>query len=81
MASAAKARSSTNRGQPAGKQTFTDRIERVGCFVIGIYALALFFGLGAFISFLNRDLMTALQGGLLAGGSVALGVWLARRRG
>ncbi len=81
MAAPARGEARNSSGRASRQPTFTDRIERVGCFVIGLYALALFFAFGAFISLLNGDLTTSIQGGILAGLALAIGIWRARRRG
>jgi len=44
-----------------------------------MYALGLFFALGALVSFLNVDLVTAIQGAILAALCVGGGIWFARR--
>ncbi len=56
-----------------------DRVQRAGCWAVGLYAFAAFFALGGLISMLNADIIRAVEGFVLAALSVAGGIWLARR--
>jgi len=66
---------------PDTRQSLFDRLQRAGCWAVGLYAFALFFALGALISLLNGDILRTIGalfiGALAAGG----GIWLARRSG
>ncbi|MBS1913295.1 MAG: hypothetical protein JST22_15000 [Bacteroidetes bacterium] len=56
-----------------------ERIRRAGCWANGLYAFAIFFALGTIISFLNRDIVRALESLLLTAICIGVGIWLARR--
>ncbi|HVZ37814.1 MAG TPA: hypothetical protein VHI13_00910 [Candidatus Kapabacteria bacterium] len=56
-----------------------ERIRRAGCWANGLYAFAIFFALGAIISFLNTDIVRALESLLLTAICIGVGIWLARR--
>lgn len=58
-----------------------DRLQRAGCWAVGLYAFALFFALGAVISLLNGDIVRTLGSLLIGALCVGGGIWLARRSG
>ena len=46
---------------------------------MGLYAFAIFFTLGAFVSLLNADIIRTIEGSALAALCLGIGVWLARK--
>ncbi len=53
--------------------------RRLGCWSVGVFLFALFFGIGALVSLFGGDIMIALQGLVLAVAVAGLGVWLGRK--
>lgn len=61
------------------KKTIIEQAQRIGCWAISLYAMALFFAFGILISLLNADILTALQAIVLTMLCTVGGIWLARR--
>ena len=59
--------------------TLAKRARNTGCIGIGLYGFALFFAVGAVVSFFNVDIMTAVQGALLTALFFGVGIYFARR--
>jgi hypothetical protein len=57
-----------------------DTAKRIGCWSVGLLAVAAFFALGAIVSLLNGDILTVLQGLLLAVVVGAVAIWVGRRK-
>jgi len=57
-----------------------DTAKRIGCWSVGLFAVAAFFALGAIVSLLNGDILTVLQGLLLAVVVGAVAIWAGRRK-
>lgn len=55
-------------------------MKRAGCWAVGFYLLAVFFAMGLLISFLNGDILTALQALIVMALFGMLGWWLAQKR-
>lgn len=54
-------------------------VGNAGCFALGLYGFAIFFALGALVSFLNVDFMRTAQAVILMGLSLGGGIWLAQK--
>ena len=55
-------------------------MKRAGCWAVGFYVLALFFALGLLVSFLNGDIITAIQALVVMVLFGMVGWWLAQKR-
>lgn len=57
-----------------------DTAKRLGCWSVGLFAVAAFFAIGALVSLLNGDILTVLQALLLVGVVGAVAYWVGRRK-
>lgn len=64
---------------PTPRRAASEARTDAGCWSAGLFAIAIFFALGALISLMNGDLSTALEASVVAGVAGAAAAWLRRR--